>query len=67
MAGAQFVSLGGAVALTVPVPATPVVSHVAQWNGQLQEVASRSRYRRPVYRGNYQYYQHRHYRYRRHG
>ena len=62
-AGAQFASLGGASALTVPVPTAPVASEVGQWNGQLEQV----RIRRPHYRGRHSYYRHRHYRHRRRG
>jgi hypothetical protein len=63
-AGAQFAVLGGASALTVPVPTAPVASDVGQWNGQLEEVR---RYRRPHYRGHHRYYRHRHFRRRRPG
>ncbi len=81
LAGVQIASLGGAVALTLPVPTAPAVSQIDQSNGDVQEVRYYQRHRyyryyrhnryhryyRPSYRGHHLYWRHPHYRYHRPG
>ncbi len=40
----QMATMGGAVATTLPVPASPSVDTASQWDGQLQQAYSKKKY-----------------------
>ena len=70
--GLQMATMGGATALTLPVPASPGVDATGQWDGQLQKIYSKKKsyqnkqyhskqYHNKSYHSGKKHYYHKHY------